>query len=155
MVEFFDSVRFFELSTTNRIYVNGSNLHQIKSEILLDYTGDFGMIGKFIVGEIEQKTIIRYKNIDDFVTYINAIGFDYDSEDTIFTGWLYKLNTPEFNRVKRAQIGRGTDFKQYIVEYIGYNCYIPTSGNGFIKCIIHLTGKDYTEYFLTFIRTEQ
>ena len=35
------------------------------------------------------------------------------------------------------------------------NCYIPTSGNFFYKCISYLTGKGYTDEFLTFIRTEQ
>ena len=68
---------------------------------------------------------------------------------------MYKLNTPEFKKVNRSQYGRGTDFKQHIVEYIGNNCYIPTTGNCFIKCIFYFTKKDYTEEFLTFIRTEQ
>ena len=34
-------------------------------------------------------------------------------------------------------------------------CYIPTSGNCFIKYINHLTGKDYMNEFLTFIRDAQ
>ena len=156
MVEDINIGRFFELATTNRQYVNGLNLHEIKNEILEDYTGDFELIGSMLVGEIEQKTNIRFKNVDDFESYINAIdNSGYDSEDVIFTGWLYKLNTLEFKKVNRSQYGRGTDFKQDIVEYIGYNCYIPTSGNCFIKCITYFTKKDYTEEFLTFIRTEQ
>ena len=68
---------------------------------------------------------------------------------------MYKINTPELKKVNRSQYGRGTDFKQDIVQYIGNNCYIPTSGNCFIKCINYFTKKDYTEEFLTFIRTEQ
>ena len=156
MVEDIDTGRFFELATTDRQYVNALNLHEIKNEILEDYTGDFELIGSMLVGEIEQKTNIRFKNVDDFESYINAIdNSGYDSEDVVFTGWLYKLNTPEFKKVNRSQYGRGTDFKQDIVEYIGNNCYIPTSGNCFIKCINYFTKKDYTEEFLTFIRTEQ
>ena len=109
-----------------------------------------------LVGEIGQKTNIRFKNVDDFESFINAIdNSGSDSEDVIFTGWLYKLNTPEFKKVNRSQYGRGTDFKQDIVEYIGNNCNIPTSGNCFIKSIKYFTEKDYTEEFLTFIRTEQ
>ena len=147
---------FFDLATIDRKYVNGLNLHEIKNEILEDYKGDFELIGSMLVGEIEQKTNIRFKNVDDFESYINAIyNSGYDSEDVIFTGWLYKLNTPEFKKVNRSQYGRGTDFKQDIVEYIGNNCYIPTSGNCFIKCINHFLKKDYTEKFLNFIRTEQ
>ena len=68
---------------------------------------------------------------------------------------MYKLNTPEFKKVNRSQYGRGTDFKQDNVEYIGNNFYIPTSGNCFIKCNNYFTKKDYTEEFLTFIRTER
>ena len=44
---------------------------------------------------------------------------------------------------------------QEIVEYCGQNCYIPTCGMCFIKCIKYFTENDYTEEILTFIRTEQ
>ena len=156
IAEDFDLGRFFELATTNRKYVNVLNLHEIKNEILEEYTGDFESIGSMLVGELEQKTNIRFKKVDDFESYIKAIdNSGYDSEDVIFTGWLYCLNTPEFKKVNRSQFGRGTDFKQDIVEYIGNNCFIPTSGNCFIKYIIYFTKKDYTEEFLTSIRTEQ
>ena len=85
-----------------------------------------------MVGEIEQKTNIRFKNDDDFETYNNVIdNGGYDSEDVIFTEWLYKLNTPEFLKVNRSQYARGTDYKQDFVEYIGKSCYIPTNGNCF------------------------
>ena len=68
---------------------------------------------------------------------------------------MCKLNTPEFKKVNRSQYGRGTDFKQDIVEYHGQNCYIPTSSNFFTKCINYFSKKDCTDDFLTFIRTEQ
>ena len=89
MVEDIDTGRFFELATTDRQYVNALNLHEIKNEILEDYTGDFELIGSMLVGEIEQKTNIRFKNVDDFESYINAIdNSGFDSEDVVFTGWL-------------------------------------------------------------------
>ena len=44
---------------------------------------------------------------------------------------------------------------QKIIEYHGQNRNIPTSCNCFIKCIIFFTNKDYTEEFLTFIRSEK
>ena len=113
------------------------------------------MIGSILIGEIEQETNSRFKNVDDFANYINAIdNGGYDSDDVIFSRRLYKLNTPEFQKVNRSQNGRGTDFKQDIVEYKGNNFCIPTSGNCFMKCINYFTKKEYTE-FLTFIRTEQ
>ena len=109
-----------------------------------------------LIGKIEQKTNIRFKDTDDFETYINAIdNGGCDSEDVVFTGRLHILNTPDLKKVNRSQYGRGADFKQDFFEYIGNNCYIPTSGKCFIKCIKYLTGKDYTEEILTFIRTEQ
>ena len=108
-----------------------------------------------IIGPVEHKTNIRFKNMDDFESYLNAIDIDHDSEDVPFTGWLYKLSTPEFNVVKRSAYGKGTTYMQDIVEYHGENCYVPISGLCFIKCINYFTNKDYTEDFLTFIRTEQ
>ena len=104
---------------------------------------------------MEHKTKIRYKNMDDFESYINAIDIDYNSEDVTFTGYVNKLNTPQFNAVRRSAYGRGTNYMQAIVEHHGQNCYIPTSGMCFIKCVNYFTRKDYTEEFLTFIRSEQ
>ena len=133
-----DLGRFFELASSNKIYVNNLNLHEIKNEILHDYTGDFELNGKMIVGPVEHKTNIRFKNMDDFENYINAVDVDYDSEDVTFTGYVYKLNTSHFKVVKRSEYGRGTNYMQEINEYHGQNCYIPTSGMCFIKCIILL-----------------
>ena len=150
-----DFGRFFELARSDKIYVNNLNLHEIKNQILQDYTGDFELNGKMIIGPVEHKTNIRFKNMDDFERYINAIDVDYDSEDVTFSGYVYNVNTPHFRVVKRSTYGRGTNYMQEIVEYHGRNCYIPTSGMCFIKCINYFTKKDYTEEFLTFIKTEK
>ena len=61
-------------------------MHEIKDGILQDYTDDFELNGKMIIGHNEHKTNIRFKNMDDFERYINAIDIDYDSEDVTFTG---------------------------------------------------------------------
>ena len=90
-----------------------------------------------------------------FENYINKIDVDYDSEDVIFTDYFYKLNTPQFKVVKRSAYGKGINYMQEIVEYHGQNCYIPTSGMCFFKCINYFTKKDYREEFLTSIRSEQ
>ena len=150
-----DIGRFFELTTSCSIYIDNLNLHEIKNEILEDYTGDFELLGKLIIGPVEHKTNIRFNKIDDFERYINAIDIDYDSDDVIFTGYVYKLNTPQFKVVKRSAFVKGTNYMQKIVENYGQNCYIPTSGMCFIKCITYFIKKDYTEEFLTFIRSEQ
>ena len=155
IVEDIDIGRFFELATSKKIYCKNINLHEIKNEILQDYTGDFELNVKMVIGPIEHKANIRFKNMDDFEKCINAIGVDYDSADVTFTGYVYKLNTTQFNVVKRSAYGKGTNYTREIVEYHGQNCYKPTSGMCFIKCINYLTKKDYTEEFLSFIRTEQ
>ena len=111
------------------------------------------MTGSTMIGEMDQKNS-RFKVVDDFEAYINAIDVDYDSEEIIVRGWLYKSNTSEFDKLNRSQYDKGTDFRQDIVEYIGNNCYIPLSGNCFTKCINHLTGKDYMNEFYIFIRNE-
>ena len=147
---------YFESATTNKIYVNGLNLNEIKNEVLEVYTGDFELIGYMMIGEMEQKTNSRFKIVDDFETYINAKdNGGCDSEDVSFTESLYKLNTPDFGKLNRSQSVRGTNFKRDNVEYIGNNCYFPTSGNCFINCNIHLTGKVYMNELLTFTRDEQ
>ena len=82
---------------------------------------------------MEQKTNITFRKIADYESYIiTKYSAGYNSDDVVFTGWLHKLNTPQFNRVNRFQYGRGTDFKQDIVEYTGNTCYSLTRGNGFI-----------------------
>ena len=111
-----DVGRFFELATSNKIYVNNLNLHEIKDEILQDYTSDFELNGLMIIGPVEHKTNIRFKNMDDFGRYLNAIDIDYNSEDVTFTGYVYKINTPHFKVVKRSAYGRGTNYMQEIVD---------------------------------------
>ena len=155
MVEDIDLGRFFDLATSNKIYVNNLNLHEIKNEFLQDYAGDFELNGLMNIEPIEHLTNIIFKKMDDFENYINAIDVDYDSEDVTFTGCIYKLNTPQFNAVKRSAYGKGTNYMQKIVEYHGQNCYIPTSGMCFVKCNNYFTEKVYTEEFLTSIRSEQ
>ena len=74
--------------------------------------------------------------MDAFEKYLNAMDVDYDFEEITFTGYNYKVNTPQFNVVKRSAYGKGTSYMQQIVDYHGQNCYIPTSGKCFIKFMI-------------------
>ena len=50
--------------------------------------------------------------MDDFESHINAIDIDYGSEDVLFTGYIYKLNTPQFKVVKRSAYGKSTIYMQ-------------------------------------------
>ena len=143
------------LKQLNKIQVIDKNLHEIKQEILLDYTGEFEMVGNLKVGDQIRQTHIRFRNMDDFEAYINSIDQDYDSDDSIFSGYIYKINTPHFNKVNRSQYGNGCSFDKIIVEYRGNICFIPTKGYCFIKCINYLTSQDYKQQYLDFIRNEK
>ena len=85
------------------------------------------------MGPIEHKTNIRFENMNDFESYINAVDIDYNSEDVTFTGYVYILNTPQFKIFKRSFYAKGTYYMQENVEYHGQNFYIPTSGHLVIK----------------------
>ena len=77
-----------ELASFDKMYVNGLDLHEKKNENLLEYEGDFELNGLMITGPIEHKTNIRFKNINDFGSYINAIDIGYDCEDAALTGYV-------------------------------------------------------------------
>ena len=143
------------LKDLNKIQVIDKNLHEIKNEILVDYEGVFEMVGNLKVGDQIRQTHIRFRNISDYEAYINSIDQDYDSDDSIFNGCIYKVDTPQFNKVNRSQYGNGCSFDKIIIEYRGNNCFIPTKGYCFIKCINYLTGQDYKQQYLDFIRNEK
>ena len=143
------------LKALNKIEVIDKNLHEIKNEILQDYDGTFEMVGTLIVGDQLRQTHIRFRNMIDFETYINSIDEGYDANDSIFNGYIYKIITPEFNTVNRSQYGNGCSFDKIIVEYCGNNCFIPTKRYCFVKCINFLTGQDYKDKYLEFIRNEK
>ena len=57
-----------------------------------------------LIDEIEQKTIIRFENVDDFENFVIVIdNGGYESDEVIFTGWLHKLNSPEITKLNRFQ----------------------------------------------------
>ena len=47
----------------NKIDVYDVNLHEIKYEVLKGYNGIFEMVGNMVVGEIIEKTNVRFTNI--------------------------------------------------------------------------------------------
>ena len=115
-----------ELKELNKIHDVDKNLHEIKNEILLDYTVEFEMVGELSIADHIRQTHIRFRNINDYEADINAIDQVYESEDAIFNGYIYKIDTPQFNLVNRSQYGIGWDFKHEIIECRGNNCFILT-----------------------------
>ena len=76
------------LKELNKIQVNNKNSHEIKQEILVDYTGEFEMVGNLKFGDQIRQTQIRFRNISDCAAYINAIDQNYESEGAIFKGYV-------------------------------------------------------------------
>ena len=113
------------------------------------------MVGNLKVDDQIRQTLIKFRNNNDSEAYINAIDDKYDAEDGTFNGHIYKTNTPKFNKVNRSHYGNGCDSKHEIIEYRGNNCFIPTKGYCFVKCISFLTGQDCKQQNLDFIRSEQ
>ena len=65
------------------------------------------------------------------------------------------MDNPIFNLVERSQYGNGCDFKHDFFEYRGDNCFKPTKGYCFVKCINFLTGGVYKGHYLEFIGIEK
>ena len=130
----------------NKIHVFNKNLHEMKQEILLDFTGEFEMVGNLKVGDQNRQTHIRLRNFADYESYFNAIDQDYDSDDALFNGHVYILDTRQFNLVKRSQYGNGCNFDQNTIEFRGNICFIPTKGYCFVNCINFITGQDYKQH---------
>ena len=120
-----------------------------------DYIGEFQMVGSLKVGDQVCQFHIRFRIIDSFESYINAIDEGFDAEFAIFNGYIYKLNTPQFNKVNRSQYRNGCHFRHEILEYRRTNCFRPTKGYCFVKCISLMTGEDYKEQYLEIIRNEK
>ena len=61
------------LKEFQKIQVVNNSLQEIKQELLVAFTGEFEMVGKLKVGDQIRQTHIRFRNIDDYESYINAI----------------------------------------------------------------------------------
>ena len=83
------------------------------------------MVGRLKVGGHIRDTRVTFRNINDYESYINKIDQDYESDDAVFNGYIYKTNTPQYNQVNRSQYGNGCDFKHEIIDYQGNSCFIP------------------------------
>ena len=122
---------------------------------MLDYTGKIQKVGSLEVGDQNRQTHIRFRNFADYEANINDTDQDFESEDSIFNRYNLKIDTPQFNLVRQGDFGSGCDFKLQSIENEGNNCYVPSIGYCFIKCINYLTNSDYKEQYLDFIRNEQ
>ena len=68
---------------------------------------------------------------------------------------FYELDTHVLNKVSRSKYGKEVGFEHEVNEFEKENCYIPTKGYCFIKCISCITGLDYMQTHLELIRNEK
>ena len=139
----------------NETQVVNKKFFEFKQEVLKDYAGEFEMLGNISVGDRIRTTHIRFRIITDYEAYINSIDEGHDAENSIFNGYIYKNNTPQFTLVIRSQYGNACDFNHENIECRGNNCFIPTKGYCIVKCINFITGQDYKQQYLDFIRKEK
>ena len=72
---------------------------KVKNKLLGYYAGEFEMVGNLKVGDDIRQTHIRFKISNGYEIYINSIEESYDTDDAIFNGYFYKMNTLQFNLV--------------------------------------------------------
>ena len=99
----------------------------IGNEILEHYTGDFEKIGDIFFGEHKRSTDMRFKNAKAHGTFFTKVDMDADADDSIFTGYIYNLNTLQFYGVNGPENGKRAGYKKDIVDIIGNKCFIPAS----------------------------
>ena len=75
------------------------------------------MVGRIKIADHIRDTHVGFRNNNDYEPYINKNDQDYESDDALFNGYIYKLNTPQFKLNNRSQYGNGCDFKHEIIEY--------------------------------------
>ena len=56
------------------------------------------------VGDRIRQTQTRFRNMDDFEAYINAIDEGYDAEDAIVKGYIHELDTPQLIKLTDLKI---------------------------------------------------
>ena len=109
-----------------------------------------------IIAPIQHRTNFRFKNMNDFESYINAIDVNCDSEDVTFTDYIYKLNTPQFKVVKEVLTVKVLNICKKLL-----NIMCKTVIYQLQECVLSnvltilIYKKEYTEEFSTFIRNEQ
>ena len=88
-----------ELEELKKIQVIDKNIHEIENKRLKIYGGKFEIVGKKLRGDLARETHIGFRKISDYEHYIKAIDQNYDSQDAIFNGYIYKMDTPVFNKL--------------------------------------------------------
>ena len=77
---------------------------KLNNKYLGNYAGEFELDGRLKIADENRQSRISFRTIYDYEAYINVIDQDYESEDVIYSGYIYKKNS-HFNKVNRSQYG--------------------------------------------------
>ena len=59
---------------------------RLNKKNLVDFTDECEVVGKLSTGDQIRENPIRFRNMDDFESYVNAIDGGYEAEDAVFNG---------------------------------------------------------------------
>ncbi|ESO92312.1 hypothetical protein LOTGIDRAFT_162615 [Lottia gigantea] len=92
-------------------------------------------------------------NAKTFHNFFATVDVKSDSSDWYFSGKII-LRRNNLKEIKRSKKGSGVTLLKKINEYNdGINCYIPSDGYCFVKCLNYVLNKDYTKEFQDFINS--
>ncbi|ESO96057.1 hypothetical protein LOTGIDRAFT_160040 [Lottia gigantea] len=92
-------------------------------------------------------------NAKTFHIFFATVDVKSDASDWYFSGKII-LRRKNFKEIKRSKKGSGVTLLKKINEYgSGINCYVPSDGYCFVKCVNHIMNKDYTKEFQDFINS--
>ena len=100
------------------------------------------------MGRLIEKTSLPFKDLEAYNTLKDQIQLKYDGEDVVFTGYLIEFHDLLFEKVKRSNFAKVSDFFYEIKEFNRINCFIPTKKNFLTNCFRFLTRKLLIEEFI-------
>ena len=135
--------------------------HKYSFDLLIDtickafkskkYKGQFELDGIIYQdGKEKQNIHLVGFNPTMFEKYIAGVSEKSDTSDWFFTGNVI-FREDNFVPINRSKVGKGTKLLKRINEYSGENCYIPTDGMCFIKCVKFILKRDMVDEFNEFI----
>ena len=98
-----DVRRFFELAEADRSNIKGLNVFEIRDKLDNGNRG-FELVGNITINGLKKKTNMRFKNMNDFESYIEKIDEKYDGEDVVFESDAFQLPQPDFKPIKTITV---------------------------------------------------
>ncbi|ESO88584.1 hypothetical protein LOTGIDRAFT_165367 [Lottia gigantea] len=145
-IEILDDEKFI----SNELF---SNVIKLITDEFLTFKGQIEVDGEIIQdgGHKQYMQFVGF-NAKTFRNFFATVDNKSDASDWYFTGKMI-LRKNNFKEIKRSKKGSGVTLLKKINEYIGINCYIPSDGYCFVKCVNRVLNEDYTREFQDFINS--